>query len=333
VAVIYFSVEAGSSFSADMIGCYDQPPDENSLLVNLNANAHANKVFEFLSTYKQNANQCLILGQNIGWSFEAYNQYVNNLQNQTGQWPGVIGGQMRYTLSEINYRMLPNNPWTGGDAWDRSVTDIWKLTTPGQDGYNAWRQQLDFFADVLQDMQTAGVTILFRPLMEMNGDWFWFGYTGSNDPQPFINLYRDMFNYYTYTKNLNNLIWVYSANMAYNGIPSVDFYYPGDDVVDITGLDVYQNNVALPFDQYQTMINLGKPFAISEMGPNHNNMNGSHDYLSYVNTINNNYPQTIYALAWHDWPGHLVAWNSNQNFYGVLNLPCVVSRDKTGLGE
>lgn len=343
-----FTAQQGSQIVADIESC--NPTQNPSFLSNPNANASANQLYDFLRTYQDDPNQCTILGQNLGWSFEMYAQTVSNLQAQTGQWLGLIGGQMRYTNTEIDYpglvnlysnwqanggicelSMLPDNPWTGGSTWDRSVTSIQQLTTPGAPGYAAWRTQLDFYADVLSAMQNAGVTILFRPLMEMNGDWFWYGYVaGQNNQQAYIDLYRDMYDYFTNVKQLNNLIWVYSANMAYSGIPNVDFYYPGDDVVDITGLDIYENNLPLPTSQYNTMINLGKPFAFTEFGPNHNNMNGSHNYSSYVNTIISNYPETIYAHAWHDWPDHLVTWISNQNANQALNIPCVVNRNEIG---
>ena len=341
-----FTAQKGSIVSIDIGGdCPAEPPTSD--LANPNANAHAIQTYEFLKTYQQNPNQCLILGQNLGWSFEAYNELVQSLQQQTGHYPGLIGGQMRYTSTEIDYpalvqlytnwqanggllelSMVPDNPWTGGSAWDVSVTNIAQLTTPGQPGYAAWRTQLDFYANVLKNMENAGVTILWRPLMEMNGDWFWYGYHGNSNPQPYIDLYRDMFDYFTNTWNLNNLIWVYSANVAYPGIPAVDHYYPGNDVVDITGLDVYINNLSLPLAQYQSMINLGKPFAITEFGPSHDSMDGSHDYLAYTNTILNNFPETIYAHAWHDWPGHDVAWISNQNYSAAFNLSCILNRDE-----
>ena len=118
--------------------------------------------------------------------------------------------------------------------------------------------------------------------------------------------------------------------MAFTGIPDVDFYYPGDDVVDMTGLDVYANNLALPISQYQSMINLGKPFAFTEFGPNHNNMDGTHDYNAFLNTILSNYPETIFAHAWHNWPDHYVAWISNQNANQALNTSCVVNRSEIG---
>lgn len=343
-----FDAQNGSQLIADIQDCNTSTP--SSFLSNPNANIFTNQIYDFLRTYKDDPNQCLILGQNIGWSFEMYDQTVAGLQNQTGQWLGIIGGQMRYTSTEIDYpglvnlysnwqsdggicelAMLPDNPWTGGNIWDRSQTDISQLTTPGAPGYAAWRTQLDFYADVLSDMQDAGVTVLFRPLMEMNGDWFWYGYVaGQNNQQAFIDLYRDIYNYFTNTKQLNNLIWVYAPAESYPSIADVDFYYPGDDYIDITGLSVYKNGLALPLAQYQSMLNLGKPFAFTEMGPHHDNMDGTHNYEDFLNTIINNYPETIYAHAWHDWPSHLVAWISNQNATQAMNIPCVVNRDEIG---
>lgn len=342
-----FDAQVGAQIFADIENC--NPTQPNSMLSNPNANAFTNQIYDFLRTFKDDPNQCIILGQNLGWSFEMYNQTVAELQNQTGEWPGIIGGQMRYNSQEIDYpglvnlytnwqanggicelAMLPRNPWNGGDIWNQSQANISQLTTPGAPGYTAWRTQLDFYADVLSDMQDAGVTILFRPLMEMNGDWFWYGSINPNSQQAFVDLYRDIYDYFTNVKQLNNLIWIYAPAESYTGIPDVDFYYPGDDYVDITGLSVYKNLLALPAAQYQSMLDLGKPFAFTEFGPHHDNMDGSHNYEAFVNTVIHNYPETIYMHAWHDWPSHQVAWISNQNFSQAMNIPCVVSRNEIG---
>ncbi|MCY7329411.1 MAG: glycoside hydrolase family 26 protein, partial [Saprospiraceae bacterium] len=212
--------------------------------------------YHFLATYQDSPGQCLILGQNLGWSFEQFGPTVETLHDVTGQWPGLIGGQLRQAPGEIDLEalkllyknwqqagglvemsMLPDNPWTGGSAWDISQTNIQQLTTPGQPGYTQWTAELDFYADVLSQMQDLGITVIWRPLVEMNGDWFWYGFHGSNDPQPYIDLYRNMYDYFTHTWHLNNLIWVYAANVSYSGIQSVGHFYPGSDVVDIVGLD------------------------------------------------------------------------------------------------
>ncbi len=46
----------------------------------------------------------------------------------------------------------------------------------------------------------------------------------------------DLFNYMTKTKNLHNLLWIYSPDQ---GPGNYSMYYPGDDYVDIVALDVY----------------------------------------------------------------------------------------------
>ena len=45
-----------------------------------------------------------------------------------------------------------------------------------------------------------------------------------------------MFNYLTNTKNLHNLLWVYSPDQSRDQPAR---YYPGNDFVDIVALDAY----------------------------------------------------------------------------------------------
>lgn len=48
-----------------------------------------------------------------------------------------------------------------------------------------------------------------------------------------------MFNYLTSTKNLHNILWVYSPDQSR---PNPSVYYPGDAYVDIVALDVYTDD-------------------------------------------------------------------------------------------
>ena len=48
-----------------------------------------------------------------------------------------------------------------------------------------------------------------------------------------------MFNYFTHTKNLHNILWVFSPDQS-RANPSR--YYPGDSYVDIVALDVYTDD-------------------------------------------------------------------------------------------
>src|SRR5690349_8829219 len=102
--------------------------------------------------------------------------------------------------------------------------------------HRRWLKELDRVAEGLEQLKKAGVVVLWRPFHEMNGDWFWWN---GKDPDTFIKLWRQMFDYFTTTKQLDNLLWVYSPN---HGKKTTD-YYPGDRYVDIVGLDAYTDFV------------------------------------------------------------------------------------------
>ena len=93
---------------------------------------------------------------------------------------------------------------------------------------------MDLIAAQLQKFQDAGVPVLWRPLHESPGTFFWWGAKG---PAAFKELWRVLYDRLVNYNHLHNLIWVYSAN----DLPAAD-WYPGDAYVDITGDDVYQSS-------------------------------------------------------------------------------------------
>ena len=74
-------------------------------------------------------------------------------------------------------RPTDDEPVTFRDSVQGHLTDFeWsELLTPGTDIYNRWIEQVDVIAGYLQQLQVAGVPVLFRPYHEMNGNWFWWG--------------------------------------------------------------------------------------------------------------------------------------------------------------
>lgn len=92
----------------------------------------------------------------------------------------------------------------------------------------AFFHDLDRIALQLQRFRAENIPVLWRPLHEAEGDWFWWG---SKGPEVAKELYKLLFHYYVDEKHLDNLLWVWSAP-AYNG-------YPGDEYVDVIGWDIY----------------------------------------------------------------------------------------------
>ncbi len=95
-------------------------------------------------------------------------------------------------------------------------------------GYDLLIRDIDAIAAELKKLQDAGVPILWRPLHEASGGWFWWGASG---PEPYLKLYKLLYDRLTNVHGLNNLIWVWNGQH--------EDWYPGDEYVDIIGEDIY----------------------------------------------------------------------------------------------
>ena len=122
-------------------------------------------------------------------------------------------------------------------------------------------QELDLIAAGLQELKDAGVVVLWRPFHEMNGDSFWWG---AKDPDTFIKVWRHMFDYFSKTKGLDNLLWVYSPNHG----NKTAAYYAGDHYVDLVGLDAYTDFVDTNHIKgFAEAAKIEKPFGFTEYRP------------------------------------------------------------------
>jgi len=129
----------------------------------------------------------------------------------------------------------------------------------GQD-YALLLTDIDMVAGELRKLASRGIPVLWRPLHEAEGGWFWWGAKG---PKPFVQLWRLLYDRLTRVDGLHNLIWVYT------GTANPD-WYPGDDVVDIIGIDEYPADVRDPlsaeWDDVQARFGGRKLVALSEFG-------------------------------------------------------------------
>jgi len=94
-------------------------------------------------------------------------------------------------------------------------------------GYAWLLQCIDSVAAQLQTLQAAGVPVLWRPLHEAAGGWFWWG----EDKNAYLELYQLMYDRLTYEHGLHSLIWLWNGQDA--------AWYPGDGYADILADDPY----------------------------------------------------------------------------------------------
>lgn len=134
------------------------------------------------------------------------------------------------------------------------------LADPKSEAHALLLRDLDAIASELRKFADADVPVLWRPLHEAEGGWFWWGAKG---PKPFVQLWRLMYDRYTRHHKLHNLIWVFT------GSANAD-WYPGDDVVDVIGLDSYPDDRRDPltgdWQGLQQRFNGRKLLALTEFG-------------------------------------------------------------------
>jgi mannan endo-1,4-beta-mannosidase len=149
-----------------------------------------------------------------------------------------------------------------GEVTDAEFAD---LLNPRKPLYKHWCAQVDVIAEYLKQLQDAGVPILWRPMHEINGDWFWWN--GRRGPHGTITLYRQLYDRLTNFHKLNNLIWVWNPDRPSNPDRQFVDYFPGHDVVDVLSFDCYGDFEQSYYDELNALSD-GKVMGISEVGNN-----------------------------------------------------------------
>ena len=142
------------------------------------------------------------------------------------------------TLSWHQCNPTMEEPCTFKDGVQRLLSEEeWQeLLTEGSPLNIRWKKQMDLFAEYLKYFQDAGIPILLRPYHEANIPGFWWNNADQDRPK---NLWRQLRSYFVDHHGLKNLIWVWSVSYHPKYWDRVAEYYPGNDVVDIVGLDIY----------------------------------------------------------------------------------------------
>jgi mannan endo-1,4-beta-mannosidase len=189
----------------------------------------------------------------------------------------------------------------------------------GSAEYKGIIRDLDIVAGHLKTLADKDVPVLWRPLHESSGRWFWWGYSG---PKACKGLYRLMFDRFTQFHGLNNLIWVWTTDEAADALD----WYPGDDYVDIIGRDYYyypreanHGSLAASFEKLKEMFGGRKIIALSENGsvPFPDDMKADGAGWSYFMPWYGDYTMDGWA---HD--------NTAADWKKILNSDYVITLDK-----
>jgi beta-mannanase len=222
---------------------------------------------------------------------------------------------------QLERSMLPSGLGHAGNAWDTNKNALASIKYGGANN-DSYRGYLDRFA---QFCQAVGSPILYRPLHEPNGKWFWWG---SGSKADYIQVWRETVSYLRDTKGLKNLLFVWNVNGADSPGRQTDndkdpyaSWYPGDTYVDVVSIDYYNNtaysltgtyHLARPvlIKGWRALRSIaapgGKPLAFAELG--YDSPNGAAvNYADVWSQVDNDmvavYPDAAMLGLWRSGAG------------------------------
>lgn len=131
---------------------------------------------------------------------------------------------------------------------------------------------VDIVSGYFKQLQDKGIAVVWRPLHEASGGWFWWGVASA---ECYVQLYRLVFDRMVKTNKLTNLIWVWNINtdpkFGYDYSALNAAWYPGDAYVDIVAVDIYDplndhNSAANYYNKIVSDVGTSKMIALSENG-------------------------------------------------------------------
>lgn len=195
---------------------------------------------------------------------------------------------------------------TKGEGYEQSkmTIDVAKCLIDGTEENKAMWNDLKRVADWLTILRDEKVPVLWRPMHEFDGKWFWYGKGGGKN---FVKLWETMYNYFTKERKLNNLIWVlpHSGNIDTTYMVSTKFF-------DIAGPDTYSEKAQQGlYYKTEEMYGKGRMIPLHECGT-----------LPNPEECKKNNTRWIWWMLWHT--GHLTNHNKEE-LIRIYNHPDVLT--------
>ncbi len=153
----------------------------------------------------------------------------------------VIATYERGGITTVSWHF--NNPVSeNGFYWKDSISSpAMTLIKPGGSHHEQYKEILKTIADFANSVKAKDGTLapmIFRPFHEFDGDWFWWGkkYASRED---FIAVWQFTVSYLRDTLGVHNFIYAFSPDMRFNSEKEYLERYPGDNYVDMFGIDDY----------------------------------------------------------------------------------------------
>ena len=200
-----------------------------------------------------------------GWSGD---ENRSDVKSVTGSHPAVIGvdfsglsGRPGAVIEENKKTLRKNiadtynrgglttvswhfsNPVSPGDFyWNDTVSaPAVKFIIPGGSHHEKYKDILKTIAELVKSIKGKDgkvVPMIFRPYHEFDGDWFWWGRSHCTTGE-FVDLWRFTVSYLRDSLQVHNFLYAFSPDNRFNSESEFLERYPGDEWVDMIGVDNY----------------------------------------------------------------------------------------------
>lgn len=91
-------------------------------------------------------------------------------------------------------------------------------------------REIDMVAEQLKRFEAEDIPVIWRPLHEANGGWFWWGNRGAESVEAYKKLWYTMFDRMMNLHKLKNLIWVWNGQSKEMAVHPNTFDIAGEDI-------------------------------------------------------------------------------------------------------
>ncbi|SHM78206.1 glycoside hydrolase family 26 protein [Flavobacterium chilense] len=153
----------------------------------------------------------------------------------------VVATYERGGITTVSWHFM--NPVSSENFYWKDTTSVaaMSLIKKGGSHHEQYKEILKTIADFAHSVKAKDGTLapmIFRPFHEFDGDWFWWGksHTSCED---FIAVWQFTITYLRDTLGVHNFIYAFSPDVRFNSESEYLERYPGDDYVDMLGMDDY----------------------------------------------------------------------------------------------
>lgn len=176
-------------------------------------------------------------GKADNWYYQQQQRIINEIKYSYNQ--GLVT-----TMSWHLFEPYEEKAFYVSEMSSDNVNKAFYSILEGKENHLWYKNKLINVAQVLNSLKDNSgnlIPVIFRPFHEFDGSWFWWSAPAYATPTQFKKNWQFTVNYLRDSLNVHNLLYCFSPGSEFSNTDGYLQCYPGDEYVDILGIDNYQD--------------------------------------------------------------------------------------------